>query len=119
MLQGRLVAERIVERSPGERPDAIFAANDLVAVGVLQAVTMLRSVRVPEEIALVGYDDIAFARSTVVPLTSIRQPSEELGRRAIDLLLGEPDVLGPEVQREPQHVVFQPELVVRASTTGP
>jgi LacI family transcriptional regulator len=67
---------------------------------------------VPGDIALIGYDDIEFARSAAVPLSSIRQPSANIGMTAIDLLLAA--VESPEA--EPRHVVFRPELVARAST---
>ncbi|MET0302576.1 MAG: LacI family DNA-binding transcriptional regulator, partial [Microbacteriaceae bacterium] len=77
---GRDAGSRIVALPPAERPDAVFAANDLLAVGVLQALVMLSSLRVPDDVALVGYDDIAFASATVVPLTSVRQPSQLIGR---------------------------------------
>ena len=113
VLAGRTAGLEIIARPPGERPDAIFAANDLVAVGVLQALVMNGStVRVPDEIALIGYDDIDFARATVFPLTSIRQPSALIGQTAVQILLEE--AADPAVQ--PRQVVFQPELVVRQST---
>ena len=53
----------------------MFAANDLVAMGVLQALNMSGGIFVPDDIALIGYDDIDFASAAVVPLSSIRQPS--------------------------------------------
>ncbi|KQO60366.1 LacI family DNA-binding transcriptional regulator [Curtobacterium sp. Leaf261] len=115
VLEGRRVGEEIQRRSPAERPDAVFAANDLVAVGLEQAFIMRGSVAIPREIALIGYDDIDFAEATVVPLTSIRQPSREIGSRAIELLLRQID-LGADGPTE--HVEFHPELVVRASTAG-
>jgi LacI family transcriptional regulator len=115
VLEGRRVGEELERRSAADRPDAVFAANDLVAVGLEQAFIMRGSVAIPREIALVGYDDIAFAEATVVPLTSIRQPSREIGSRAIELLLRQID-LGADAPTE--HVEFQPELVVRASTAG-
>ncbi|PSL37443.1 LacI family transcriptional regulator [Labedella gwakjiensis] len=114
VLEGRAVGEAIASRPAGERPDAIFAANDLLAVGVLQAFAFGGSVRVPEDIALVGYDDIDFAAAAVVPLTSVRQPSALIGRTAVELLLREGE--DPDSARE--HVMFDPELVVRASTDG-
>jgi len=98
---GRRAGEQLRERSVGELPDAVFAANDLIAVGLLQAFMLTGWVRVPDEVALVGYDDIAFARAAVVPITSIRQPSELMGQTAIGLV---------------EHVLFPPELIVRAST---
>jgi LacI family transcriptional regulator len=114
VLAGRAAGEEILAMRPGERPDAIFAANDLVAMGVLQALTMMGDIRVPDDIALMGYDDIDFARAAVVPLSSVRQPSELLGRTAMELLLGEADARDEDFR--PGQVVFQPELVVRRST---
>ena len=69
--------------------------------------------RVPEDIALIGYDDIDFASAAVVPLSSIRQPASLIGYTAVDLLLKEADA-GDGFT--PEQVVFQPELVVREST---
>jgi len=113
VLAGRTAGLEIVAREAADRPDAIFAANDLVAVGVLQALVMNGSpVRVPEQIALIGYDDIDFARATVFPLSSIRQPSALIGQTAVQILLEE----AADASVEPRQVVFQPELVVRQST---
>ena len=113
VLEGRRVAEQIAALPPTTRPDAIFAANDLLATGVIQALVMSGSLRVPEDIALVGYDDIDFASAAVVPITSVRQPSSEIGATAVELLLRE--TAGTQ-QRE--QIVFQPELIARASTLG-
>ncbi|WP_345800591.1 LacI family DNA-binding transcriptional regulator [Microbacterium sp. AZCO] len=115
VLSGRAAGERLRERPLDERPDAVFAANDLLAVGVLQAFSLLSGVRVPEDIALVGYDDIDFASATVVPLSSVRQPAHLIGYSAVDLLLKELDDPGGLHDRA---VRFQPELVVRESTAG-
>jgi LacI family transcriptional regulator len=114
VLHGRAAGEEIAARA-GVRPDAIFAANDLLAVGMLQALTMFRALRVPDDIALVGYDDIDFAAATVVPLSSVRQPAQLIGRTAVDLLLR--SIADPDGDHERQ-VRFRPELVVRASTSG-
>ena len=111
VLAGRAAGERLGERD--DRPDAVFAANDLLAVGVLQALTLLGDVRVPEDIALVGYDDIDFAAAAVVPLTSVRQPAESLGSTAVDLLLRQ---LEGDIDATRRHVRFEPELVTRASS---
>ena len=110
--EGRLAGEAIVERSPGERPDAIFAANDLLAIGLLQALSIQGNIAIPNEIALVGYDDILFASASVVPLTSIRQPSRLIGETAVQILLEEAD--DPDL--EPRQILYQPELVIRASS---
>ncbi len=116
VIEGRGAGQRIVAR-PGTdgdaRPDAIFAANDLIAMGVLQALMMQGAdIRVPDEIALIGYDDIDFASAAVVPLSSIRQPAQLIGRTAVEIMLAE----SAEPGADPRQVVFQPELVVRAST---
>jgi len=110
--EGRSVGDRILERPADDRPDAIFTANDLVAVGLLQALYMKGAVAVPDDIAIIGYDDIDFAASSIVPLSSIRQPSTLIGTTAIDILLAEAD--GASI--DPVRVVFQPELVAREST---
>lgn len=109
---GREAGERLLALPAGERPDAIFAANDLLALGVLQALTH-EGVRVPDDIALIGYDDIYFAASSAIPLSSIRQPAQEMGRAAAELLLAEIEGGTPDEYRD---VVFQPELVIREST---
>jgi LacI family transcriptional regulator len=113
VLEGRAAGEAIRDRAAGERPDAVFAANDLLAMGVLQALNMLGSVRVPDDVALIGYDDIDFASAAVVPLSSIRQPASLIGYTAVDLLLKE---AASGEGFTPEQVVFQPELVVRDST---
>ncbi|OII14372.1 LacI family DNA-binding transcriptional regulator [Curtobacterium sp. MCBA15_008] len=115
VLEGRRIGEEIQARPASERPDAVFAANDLLAVGLEQAFIMRGSIRVPDEIAIVGYDDIAFAEAAVVPLTSVRQPAQDLGRRAIELLLAQVEE-GHAV--ETLHVEFTPELVVRQSSVA-
>jgi LacI family transcriptional regulator len=111
VLAGRSVGEQLRQRPPDERPDALFCANDLLAIGVLQALTLVGDVAVPQDIALIGYDDIDFAQSAVVPPSSIRQPSTQIGRAAIDLLTAAADV-----DHQTQHIVYQPELIVRSST---
>lgn len=113
VLEGRRIGDALAALPPERRPDAVFAANDLLAMGVLQALVMTGSLRVPEDIALIGYDDIDFASSAVVPITSVRQPAFEIGSTAVDLLLREADA-GAENVRE--QIVFQPELIVRGST---
>ena len=115
VLQGRAVGEKLRARDAATRPDAVFAANDLLAIGVLQALSILGDVRVPDDIALIGYDDIAFAAAAVVPLSSIRQPSALIGYTAVDLLLREA-AGGADFEHE--QIEFQPELVVRESTGG-
>jgi LacI family transcriptional regulator len=109
---GRDAAERILGTPRASRPTAVFCANDLLALGVLQVLTRQR-VRVPADIALVGYDDIDFAGAAAVPLSSVRQPRQRLGRAAAELLIDEAG--SPDSHRHRQ-VVFEPELVVRESS---
>jgi len=92
----------------GDRPTAVFCVNDLVALGVLRALRA-ENIAVPTEMAVVGYDDVSFAAELSTPLTSVRQPTHELGLRAADLLLTGPDATA-------EHVMFQPTLVVRGSS---
>ncbi len=108
---GRAAADQFLQMPRSRRPGAIFCANDLLALGMLQGLTRQRA-RVPDDVALVGYDDIDFAAAAAVPLTSVRQPRQRLGQVAAELLMDE--MKNPEHQ----HVrrVFEPELVVREST---
>jgi LacI family transcriptional regulator len=112
---GRLAGAEIADRPASGRPTAVFCANDLLALGVLQEMT-LRGLRVPRDVAIVGYDDIDFAAAAAVPLSSVRQPREQLGRTAAQLLLEEANDPG---RHEHRHVIFQPDLVVRESTARP
>jgi LacI family transcriptional regulator len=111
VADGRTAGAAIAALPGSERPDAVFAANDLVALGVLQALAA-RGIRVPDDVALIGFDDIDFAAAAVVPLSSVRQPSQLMGETALRILLTEIDDPGSPAQQ----VVFEPELVVRAST---
>jgi LacI family transcriptional regulator len=109
---GRDAAERILGTPRARRPTAVFCANDLLALGVLQVLTRQR-VRVPGDIALVGYDDIDFAAAAAVPLSSVRQPRQALGRAAAELLMDEAN--NPDSHQHRQ-LIFEPELVVRDSS---
>lgn len=112
---GRAAGAEIAAMAARRRPSAVFCANDLLALGFLQEMTR-RQVAVPEDMAIVGYDDIEFAGAAAVPLTSVRQPRAQLGRAAMELLLEE--ATDPHMH-EHRQVVFEPELIVRASTGGP
>jgi LacI family transcriptional regulator len=111
---GRATGAEIAAMPQRRRPTAVFCANDLLALGLLQEMTR-RHLRVPEDLAIVGYDDIDFAAAAAVPLTSIRQPRSQLGQAAMDLLVDE--VANPKSHQHRQ-VVFEPELIVRESTVS-
>ncbi|GAA2297574.1 LacI family transcriptional regulator [Streptomyces kunmingensis] len=98
-----------------QRPTAVFCANDLLALGVLQAL-YAAGVKVPDDMSIVGYDDIEFAAAATVPLTSVRQPALTLGTIAAQLLLQETGERAGDHRH--QHVVLRPELVVRGSSRG-
>jgi phosphoserine phosphatase RsbU/P len=99
---------RFWERS-GPRPDAIVAANDGMALGALEELTR-RGVAVPDDVALLGFDDIELARYVEPSLTTVRQPLRELGRRTLDVLL-ERVLQGTPAKRE----LMPSELVIRES----
>jgi LacI family transcriptional regulator, galactose operon repressor len=109
--EGRGAAARIAGMARSTRPTAAFCANDLLALGLLQQSVEL-GISVPEDLAIVGYDDIEFAAAAAVPLTSVRQPRRDLGRTAAQLLLDESS--NPDHMHE--QVLFIPELVARPST---
>lgn len=111
--EGRVAGERLAGLPKRTRPSAVFCANDLIALGLLQQVVSTGQ-RVPEDLAIVGYDDIAFAAGAAVPLTSVRQPRQALGTMAAELLIDE--VNNPEHRH--QQVEFTPELIARTSTLG-
>lgn len=112
-LAGREAADGIARRSQDQRPEAIFAVNDMLALGVLQAFMGARGIRVPGDVSLVGYDDVEFAQAAITPLSSIRQPANVMGRTAFSLLqeqMADPDAA-------PRRVTFEPELIIRASSS--
>ncbi len=97
-----------------DRPSAIFSANDMQAVGVMKAAREL-GIRLPDELALVGGDDIELAEFLEVPLTTFHQPAFEIGSRGAELLLSR--LVGDA--KEPQQIVMTPQLIVRQSSGGP
>jgi LacI family transcriptional regulator len=94
------------------RPTALFCTNDLLALGAERA-ALASGIRVPSDLAIVGYDDIRFAATSLVPLTTVRNPSFELGYESTRLLL---DEALNKVDHAHRRLLFEPELIVRAST---
>ncbi|EOU9539061.1 ribose operon transcriptional repressor RbsR [Cronobacter dublinensis] len=93
-----------------EPPQAVFMGNDAMAVGAYQALYQA-GLRIPQDIALVGYDDIELARYMTPPLTTIHQPKDELGELAIDVLIHR--MAQPELQQ--QRLQLTPVLMERGS----
>jgi DNA-binding LacI/PurR family transcriptional regulator len=107
----------LFDRNAGRTlPTAIYATSDTIAIGLLRA-AYERRVRVPDELSIVGFDNIAIAAYTVPPLTTVSQSGVEIGRTAAALLLDmiERDQTGDEVE----DVVLEPMLIVRDSTAHP
>jgi LacI family transcriptional regulator len=93
-------------------PTAVFCANDLLALGVMRGL-LNNGIQIPDQVAVLGYDDIQFAPSAVVPLSSISQPAYQIGVTAADLILSECESDGDHVH---QQIKFQPRLIERASS---
>ncbi len=107
-----LAAERV--RSWAGPGHGVFAANDEMAAGIVAAATAA-GVAVPQELAVVGFDDTRIARMTRPPLTTVRVPMAKMGARAVELLcqrIAEP-------QRPPTRISLQPELIARESCGAP
>ena len=85
---GFAAMQALLDRSHDDPPEAVFCLNDLLAVGGLCALDK-RGLRVPDDISIIGYDDIELAAYTVPPLTTIRQPAAEIGRRAAEILIAQ------------------------------
>jgi LacI family transcriptional regulator len=111
---GRRAAEEILAL-PGGRPNGIVAASDLVAVGCIQVLEREEHLAVPEDIAIVGYDNNHFASESSTPVSTISQPGEEMGRAAAEILLAEIETRGAA---EKLALVLEPHLVARRSTLG-
>ena len=111
-VAGELAAKRIMKLEI--KPTAIFCANDLLAIGVMRTLAAA-GWKVPSDISILGYDDIAFAPNASVPLSSIAQPAYQVGYTAAELILSECE--DPETHAH-QHIKFQPQLVERNSTSA-
>jgi DNA-binding LacI/PurR family transcriptional regulator len=96
-----------------DRPTAVVCFNDTVALGLMRGLNRI-GFRIPEDISVVGYDDVAFAAGLAPELTTVRQPSYQLGRMAAELLLDE-----GRSGHQHSEAVFRPTLMVRDSTAAP
>lgn len=105
---GYAVAERIANLE--KKPDAMFVFNDLGALGLLDGL-IDRGIRVPEDIAIVGLDDIELAGRARIPLTTVRQPVDRIGSMAVDYILARLRGENPQVRQ-----LLAPELIVRRSS---
>ena len=111
--EGRRLAEGLLA-GPEQRPTAIVAQNDLMAVGALEALAAA-GLRCPRDISIVGYNDAPLTAHIAPPLTTVRLPSLALGRRAATMILAQLDGTADP----PATVQLEPELVVRGSAKRP
>lgn len=113
---GVRIGTALAGRPVAERPDAVFAVNDLLAMGLMRSVVTGTGLRVPDDIAVVGYDDVPAAAASLIPLTSVLATRTGYGEAAFDLLLDQ--ITQPAEATAAPHRVFLPELCVRASSGG-
>lgn len=106
-------ARTLLQRAP--RPTALFVTNNLMTVGAMQALAEL-GVRIPDDVSLVGFDDMDWYPIASPPITAVSQPAFEIGRRAAQELLV---LAGGTRRRRPRTILLQTELIVRASTAAP
>jgi LacI family transcriptional regulator len=112
---GRDTLDRFLELPADRRPTAIHTANDLLALGVLDRARE-RGLALPDELSVVGFDNVLFGGLAAVPLTTVDSRIQESGARATRVLL---DRLDGRSGAEPTQVVLEPSLVVRGSTAPP
>ena len=95
------------------KPDAVFAASDVMAIGAMRAAHEA-GLNIPEDIAFVGFDDLPIAASADVPLTTIRQPVFEFGKKTVEVLID----LIENGSDTPRHILLDTQLVIRESSAA-
>lgn len=105
----RLLTKELLELD--RPPTAIFATNNLMTLGVLEAVNAAK-LKIPADISIIGFDDMPWAKAITPPLTVIKQPGYEMGRRAAELMFQRID----DPKREPVQIIMEPTIIVREST---
>jgi DNA-binding LacI/PurR family transcriptional regulator len=114
MTHGYEAMMEILNLPKSARPTAVFGATDMIAMGAMQACTQ-SGLRVPWDMSVVGFDDIETAETSDPPLTTIRQPFQEIGQKAVmlvDALISDPFI-------HDKHQVIAPALIVRSSSVAP
>ena len=94
-------------------PDAIFAGNDALALGIMNYL-MKEGYKIPKDVSILGFDNVAYAESALVPLSTVSQTPYQLGFTMGAQMIAE---LGAKEDHVHHHVVFQPRIVERESTT--
>jgi DNA-binding LacI/PurR family transcriptional regulator len=115
---GRDAAKRLMLQ--GERPDAIFCANDIMAIGALDGLRLDLGLRVPEDVSVIGFDDIPMAGWSGIELTTVRQQRRRMVEASLDILsqsLAEPD-RPPVFHREPGRLIVRQTVRLKPSRDG-
>lgn len=112
---GRAATRAILERSGRAGLDGLFLAGDVMAAGAMRELRQL-GLRVPEDVAVIGFDDAEFAGMLEPPLTTVRQPARDMGAAAARVLLRAYTLDPPQLQASP--ILFEPELIVRGSSSA-
>lgn len=108
---GRAMTLHLLDLPAERRPTAIMALNDTMAIGAMAAARE-RGVTIGTDLAIIGFDDAPMAQYLFPPLSSVRQPIAEAGRKCVELLVALVEGREPE----PRHVLLQPSLIIRASS---
>lgn len=109
---GYALGTRLAGEAPENRPDAILAPNDALAVGLVNALVHHGGLELLRSVKVVGYDDLEIAATAAAPLTTVRQPSDAIARSGVELLHN----LGTNADSELRHIVYPPSLIVRETT---
>jgi len=107
---GELAAKKFLDSK--SKSSAVFCGNDLIALGFMRGL-IEAGIKIPEDISVMGFDDIELAPNALVPLTTVAQDGYQLGYTATELVIQECELPDTHIH---QHVLFQPELVERSST---
>ncbi len=106
----KVVKSLLLSENP---PDALFFWNDILALGAIKMILEM-GLSIPDNIAIIGYDDLEFSQYITPGLSSVQQSTYKIGEIATNLLLNE--ILSPDENKEKQHIVLKPELIVRKSS---
>ncbi|MCW3489993.1 LacI family DNA-binding transcriptional regulator [Dethiobacter alkaliphilus] len=109
---GRERTKQLLRQNSHNPPTAVFAGNDIIALGVMQAAEEM-GLKVPEQLAVVGFDDVEFASYPKIQLTTVSQPRNNMGEMAVKMLISQ--IKGNGVARENKKMTVQPSLVIRRS----
>lgn len=115
---GEAAMSAFLDSGPRTMPDAVFCITDWVALGVIRAL-QVRGLRVPDDVAVVGFDDIPYGRTAAPTLTTISPDRSQIARLAVESLLAQHDAARTHAQYAPREISADFTLVIRESTAGP